>query len=146
MWYHAADGTEEEMHGTPAGLGLDIRTPNVARIYDFLLGGKDNFAADRDAAGRLIQEIPHSALACRQNRDFLGRAVRVIAEGGIRQFLDVGSGLPTGSNVHQIAQALVPESRVVYVDYDHCKPGCSHAGGLAHASRASARTGTAFAV
>jgi O-methyltransferase involved in polyketide biosynthesis len=120
MWYQVVDGTEEaDMGGTLAALGLDTGTPNVARIYDFLLGGKDNFAADRDAAERVMREIPHSALACRQNRDFLGRAVRLLAEQGIRQFLDIGSGLPTRSNVHQIAQAVDPESRVAYVDYDH---------------------------
>jgi O-methyltransferase involved in polyketide biosynthesis len=120
MWYQLVDGTEEEMRGTLAALGLDTSTPNVARIYDFLLGGKDNFAADRDAAERVMREIPHSALACRQNRDFLGRAVHhLAAEEGIRQFLDIGSGLPTRRNVHEIAQAVAPGARVVYVDYDH---------------------------
>jgi SAM-dependent methyltransferase len=99
--------------------GFDITIPNVARVYDFLLGGKDNFAADRDAAERVMQEIPHIALACRQNREFLKRVVRVLAHAGIRQFLDIGSGLPTASNVHEIAQAAAPESRTVYVDYDH---------------------------
>jgi S-adenosyl methyltransferase len=74
-----------------------------------------------------MREIPHSALACRQNRDFLARVVRVLADRGIRQFLDIGSGLPTRDNVHQIAQRADPDSRVVYVDYDHCKSGCAHA-------------------
>lgn len=92
--------------------------PNVARIYDFMLGGKDNFAADRDAAKRVMREIPYSAVACRQNREFLGRVVRVLAGAGIRQFIDIGSGLPTRSNVHEIAQAAAPGSRTVYVDYD----------------------------
>ena len=107
------------MRAQLAAHGLDMRVPNVARIYDFMLGGKDNFAADRDAAERVMREIPHSALACRQNRDFLGRAVRVLAERGIRQFLDIGSGLPTRDNVHQIVQRADPGARVVYVDYDH---------------------------
>jgi hypothetical protein len=112
-------GSEEESRGKRAVRGLDISTPNVARIYDFMLGGKDNFAADRDAADKVMQEIPHSALACRQNRDFLGRVVHhLAADRGIRQFLDIGSGLPAGRNVHEIAQAVFPESRVVYVDYD----------------------------
>ena len=119
MWYQAVDGTEEQMRETLAARGLDTSVPNVARIYDFLLGGKDNFAVDREAAGRVLREIPHSALACRQNRDFLGRVVRSLADHGIRQFLDVGSGLPTRDNVHEIAQAAAPGSRVVYADYDN---------------------------
>jgi len=112
-------GSEEESRGKLDARGLDIRTPNVARIYDYLLGGKDNFSADRDAAAKILEEIPHSVLACRQNRDFLGRVVHYLAaDRGIRQFLDIGSGLPAGRNVHEVAQAVFPESRVVYVDYD----------------------------
>jgi O-methyltransferase involved in polyketide biosynthesis len=102
----------------PAEPEFDPSIPNVARIYDFMLGGKDNFTADRAAAERVVEQVPHSALACRQNRDFLGRVVRSLADAGIRQFLDIGSGLPTRSNVHEIAQAAAPASRVVYVDYD----------------------------
>ena len=75
MRNQAVDGAEEEMRAQLAAHGLDMSVPNVARIYDFMLGGKDNFAADRQAAERVMREIPHSALACRQNRDFLGRAV-----------------------------------------------------------------------
>jgi hypothetical protein len=119
MWYQAVDGAEEEMRATLAARGLNTAVPNVARIYDFMLGGKDNFAADRDAAERVMREIPYSALACRQNRDFLGRAVRVLGERGIRQFLDIGSGLPTRDNVHQIVQRAAPDTRVAYADYDH---------------------------
>jgi S-adenosyl methyltransferase len=116
---HLPMGSEEESRGKLAARGLDIRTPNVARIYDYMLGGKDNFSADRDAAAKILEEIPHSVLACRQNRDFLGRVVHYLAaDRGIRQFLDIGSGLPAGRNVHEIAQATFPESRVVYVDYD----------------------------
>ena len=93
--------------------------PNVARIYDYLLGGKDNFPADRDAAREIMRQIPNSAVACRDNRAFLGRAVRYLAaEKGIRQFLDIGSGLPTARNVHEIAQHASPDARVVYADYD----------------------------
>ncbi|HEX3751007.1 MAG TPA: SAM-dependent methyltransferase [Streptosporangiaceae bacterium] len=119
MRNQAADDSEEEMRAQLAAHGLDMGVPNVARIYDFMLGGKDNFVADRHAAERVMREIPHSALACRQNRDFLGRAVALLAERGIRQFLDIGSGLPTRDNVHQIVQRADPGSRVVYVDHDY---------------------------
>lgn len=99
--------------------GLDVTVPNVARIYDYFLGGKDNFEADRRAAAKIEQLIPDSAAACRQNRDFLRGAVRHLAAGaGIRQFLDVGSGLPTADDVHQVVKAASPDARVVYVDYD----------------------------
>lgn len=98
---------------------IDRATPNVARIYDYLLGGKDNFAADREAAKRLIEAIPDVAAIARDNRSFLGRVVRYLAtEGGIRQFLDLGSGLPTQANVHELAQGVAPGARVVYVDND----------------------------
>jgi SAM-dependent methyltransferase len=99
--------------------GLDTTTPNVARIYDYLLGGKDNFAADREAARQLIEAIPDVTAIARDNRSFLGRVVRYLAtEGGIRQFLDLGGGLPTQANVHELAQGVAPEARVVYVDND----------------------------
>jgi hypothetical protein len=98
---------------------FDSSVPNVARIYNALLGGKDNYAADREAAARILAIEPGSASAARQNRAFLGRAVRFLAkEKGIRQFLDIGSGLPTASNVHEVAQSIAPESRVVYADND----------------------------
>jgi len=99
--------------------GLDVTVPNVARIYDWLLGGKDNFAADREAARRLLTAVPGAAKAARANRAFLARAVRYLAEdAGIRQFLDIGTGLPTQGNVHEIAQAADPRARVVYCDND----------------------------
>ena len=99
--------------------GIDTTTPNVARIYDYLLSGKDNFAADREAAKRLIAAIPDFAEIARDNRSFLGRVVRYLAiKGGIRQFLDLGSGLPTQANVHELAQGVAPDARVVYVDND----------------------------
>src|SRR6266851_9400091 len=99
--------------------GIDTTTPNVARIYDYLLGGKDNFAADREAARQLIEAIPDVAAIARDNRSFLGRVVRYLAtSGGIRQFLDLGGGLPTQANVHELAQAVAPGARVVYVDND----------------------------
>jgi hypothetical protein len=91
----------------------------VARIYDALLGGKDNFAADRAAAAELLEAVPGAAAAARENRAFLGRAVRFLAaEAGIRQFLDIGSGLPAAGNVHQIAQEADPLARVLYADCD----------------------------
>lgn len=108
-----------ERDGHISGAPLDVTVPNVARIYDYLLGGKDNYAADRDAAGQLQAVLPDVAVACRQNREFLRRAVRYLAaEKGISQFIDIGSGLPTACNTHQIAQAARPGSRVVYVDHD----------------------------
>jgi hypothetical protein len=94
-------------------------SPNVARIYDCLLGGKDNFAADREAAARLLQAVPRAAVAARENRAFLNRAVRYLAgEAGIRQFLDIGAGLPTARAVHEIVHGLVPPPMVVYADHD----------------------------
>ncbi len=99
--------------------GVDPATPNVARIYDRLLGGKDNFAADRAAAAQLIAAIPDIAAIARDNRAFLMRVVRYLtAEAGIRQFLDLGGGLPTQSNVHQVAQQVASDTRVAYIDYD----------------------------
>jgi len=104
---------------SPPGSGIDTTTPNVARIYDYLLGGKDNFAADREAARQLIEAIPDVAAIARDNRSFLGRVVRYLAtRGGIRQFLDLGGGLPTQANVHELAQGVAPSARVVYVDND----------------------------
>ena len=99
---------------------LDVTVPNVARIYDHLLGGKDNFAADRMAAAKLLEAVPVAAVAARENRAFLGRAVRFLAEeAGISQFLDLGTGLPTAGSVHEIAQTgAPPQVRVVYADCD----------------------------
>jgi hypothetical protein len=104
----------------PAPVGVDTSIPNVARMYDYALGGKDNFAADRAAADQLFAAVPEVGRGPMVlNRRFLGRAVRFLAaEAGIRQFLDIGAGLPTQGNVHEIAQASVPEAKVVYVDYD----------------------------
>jgi hypothetical protein len=96
-------------------------------MYDYLLGGKDHFAVDRETAEQAIVAIPTGRTAARENRAFLGRAVRyLVSEAGIRQFLDIGTGLPSANNVHEVAQAAARESRVVYVDNDHSKPGCTH--------------------
>lgn len=101
------------------GVPFDITVPNVARIYDYFLGGKDNFTADREAAEELRKVLPDAEVACLENRDFLRRAVRFLAgEAGIGQFVDIGSGLPAAENTHEIAQAIRPDSRVAYVDYD----------------------------
>lgn len=98
---------------------IDTSVPHPARVYDYWLGGKDNFEADRVAAEAAITLFPPTAQSARANRAFLSRVVRYLAdEAGIRQFLDVGTGLPTAENVHEVAQAVVPESRIVYVDND----------------------------
>jgi S-adenosyl methyltransferase len=97
---------------------IDTSVPNVARIYDYWLGGKDNFAADRDAAERSAKAVPQLPWLSLENRRFLGRAVRVCARAGITQFLDIGSGLPTMENVHEVAEQAAEEPHVVYVDND----------------------------
>ncbi|HEX3958334.1 MAG TPA: SAM-dependent methyltransferase [Trebonia sp.] len=111
---------------SPSGPGIDTTVPNLAREYDYWLGGKDHFAADREAADRIAHAVPVVPRLARQNRDFLQRAVRYCADQGITQFLDIGSGLPTNQNVHEVAQSANPQARVVYVDIDHCKSGCAH--------------------
>jgi hypothetical protein len=93
--------------------------PHIARVYDYLLGGKDNFAADRAVADRIIASMPAVQVGVRAQRDLLGRVVRyLVGEAGIRQLLDIGSGLPTADNVHQIAHRIEPATKVVYVDND----------------------------
>ncbi len=104
--------------GRSSALGIDTSQPNIARIYDYWLGGKDNFAADREAAERQGRAIPQLPWLARQNRDFLQRVVRFCAGQGITQFLDIGSGLPTSQNVHEVARQASPGARVVYVDID----------------------------
>jgi S-adenosyl methyltransferase len=97
----------------------DVSLPNVARIYDYLLGGKDNFASDRLAVMELMKVVPDIAMVCHHNRQFLKRVVRFLAgDRNIRQFIDIGAGLPTQGNVHEIAQAIEPNARVLYVDND----------------------------
>jgi SAM-dependent methyltransferase len=106
--------------GQPAGNGSAIRTdvPHPARVYDYWLGGKDNFAADREAAEWVLKVVPEMLDAARAGRQFLVRAVRFLSENGIRQFLDLGTGIPTSPNVHEVAQSSDPSARVVYVDND----------------------------
>jgi O-methyltransferase involved in polyketide biosynthesis len=107
-----------EPESEPAAAELDIARPNVARIYDYFLGGKDNFGADREAAEQILRIIPEAREGAQVNRAFVGRVVRFLADAGIRQFIDIGAGLPTQSNVHEVAHQVDPAARVVYVDND----------------------------
>lgn len=105
--------------GDPPVPGIDTSRPHPARMYDYYIGGKNHFAADRAVADRALASWSAGRIGLRENRRFLGRVVRFLAaEAGIRQFLDIGSGLPTSANVHEIAQAVDPSCRVVYVDND----------------------------
>lgn len=102
----------------PAGR-IDTETAHSARIYDYIIGGKDYYPADKEAGDAMAREWPALPVHMRANRDFMNRAVRHLAqEAGIRQFLDIGTGIPTSPNLHEIAQSVAPESRVVYVDSD----------------------------
>lgn len=100
----------------PERLPLDI--PSAARVYDYLLGGYHNFEVDREVAHRLLEAYPDARLGAMANRAFLRRAVRFLSEQGIEQILDLGSGIPTVGNVHEVAEAINPATRVVYVDID----------------------------
>ncbi|MFB4276699.1 SAM-dependent methyltransferase [Nonomuraea sp. MTCD27] len=98
---------------------LDTDIPSPARIYDLWLGGKDNYEIDRVVSEQILAAVPELPVLARTNREFLGRAVRYMAgEAGIRQFLDIGTGIPTANNTHQVAQSVAPDSHVVYVDND----------------------------
>lgn len=98
---------------------IDAETAHSARIYDYILGGKDYYPADQEAGDAMVREWPALPVHMRANREFMNRAVRYLAEeAGVRQFLDVGTGIPTSPNIHEIAQSVAPESRVVYVDND----------------------------
>jgi SAM-dependent methyltransferase len=98
--------------------GVDARRANVARVYDYLLGGTHNFLPDQDLGRALVAVDPNAPAAIRANRAFIGRAVRFLGAAGIRQFLDIGSGIPTQGNVHEVAQAADPGARVAYADID----------------------------
>lgn len=97
---------------------VDVKRANIARVYDYLLGGSHNFLADQDLGRSLTATDPSVRAIARANRAFLGRAVRLLAQAGVSQFLDIGSGIPTEGNVHEVAQQSSPGSRVVYVDVD----------------------------
>jgi len=118
----AGDLTADSVGSAPAGTEsdtFDTSVAHIARVYDYWLGGKDNYAADRAAAEQVIAAYPTIRTSVRAQRAFLGRAVHYLAaEAGIRQFLDIGTGLPSANNTHEVAQRAAPESRVVYVDKD----------------------------
>jgi O-methyltransferase involved in polyketide biosynthesis len=98
--------------------GFDITVPHISRVYDYWLGGKDNFAADRELGEKTRLAYPNIVDSVRANRAFLSRSVRFLTGAGITQFLDIGAGLPTADNIHEVAQREVPEARVVYADND----------------------------
>jgi SAM-dependent methyltransferase len=107
---------------------VNPRVPSIARVYDYWLGGKDNFAIDRGLAEQFVRADPMAKAGVRSNRAFLGRAVRYLAaEGGIRQFLDVGTGIPTANNTHEVAHSVDPDCNVVYVDNDPMVLAHAHA-------------------
>ncbi|MGH3169427.1 MAG: SAM-dependent methyltransferase [Trebonia sp.] len=112
VWHAPADDPEERV------AAIDFTRPHISRIYDYILGGKDNFAVDRDAAAEFIRTMPGIVTTIRAGRPVLGRMVRFLVDSGIRQFLDIGAGLPTASNTHEVAQAAAPECRIVYADND----------------------------
>jgi SAM-dependent methyltransferase len=99
-------------------INVDLQRPNAARVYDYYLGGSHNFAADREMAQRAIDLWPQVPMIIQANRAFLRRVVRYLVRAGVRQFLDLGSGIPTVGNVHEIAQQHAPDARVMYVDID----------------------------
>jgi hypothetical protein len=103
---------------SPAAAKVDTSVPHPARVYDYWLGGKDNFEVDREVAKATAAASPGVVQGARDNRAFLGRAVRFIADQGVKQFLDIGTGIPTQGNVHEVAQAVSPDARIVYVDND----------------------------
>ncbi|WP_406313559.1 SAM-dependent methyltransferase [Streptosporangium sp. NBC_01639] len=113
-------------------MDFDTAKPHPARVYDWMIGGSENFPADREAARRILELNPDSRRSFVENRRFLGRVVRHLVDQGVRQFLDIGAGLPAGGNVHEIAHAVAPDTRVVYVDHDEIV--------LAHARALMARS------
>jgi hypothetical protein len=114
-------GVAEDSSGSTGAVppGVDTSVANSARVWNYWLGGKDNYAVDREAGDHVLTALPIMGVLAREDRAFLGRAVRYLAgEEGIRQFLDIGTGIPTANNTHEVAQAVAPESRIVYVDND----------------------------
>jgi O-methyltransferase involved in polyketide biosynthesis len=110
---------ETELTGEEAASKIDTTIPQTARVWNYWLGGKDNYAVDRDLGDQIAKEYPIIVDIARADRAVLNRVVRHLAgEAGVRQFLDIGTGLPTTNNTHEVAQEVAPESRIVYVDYD----------------------------
>ncbi|WP_430542565.1 SAM-dependent methyltransferase [Streptomyces iconiensis] len=97
---------------------IDTTTPHPARMYDYYLGGRDNYEADREAAERVLGVLPDIRVTARSNRDFLHRAVRAAMDSGVRQVIDIGTGIPTSPNTHEVARQIAPDVRVAYVDND----------------------------
>ena len=119
---------------------MDTSKPNIARVYDYWLGGKDNYAADRDVADRMLEHDPGLRDRVRDNREFVAGVARLAAERGIAQFIDLGAGLPTRPSVHEAARAVHPGARVAYVDNDpvvvsHARALLATGAGLASARR-----------
>lgn len=110
---------EGDQMGLPVPRGVDPSKPSIARVYDALLGGKDNYAVDRAFVERMCEVVPEAPASTRMHREWLVRGVRYLAaEAGVRQFLDLGAGLPIMENTHEVAQRYIPDARVVYVDND----------------------------
>jgi hypothetical protein len=124
LWTSVADVADDRSSPPP----IDTSVAHSARVYDYWLGGKDNFPTDQEAGDLAIDAYPDTRSSVRANRAFLRRTVSYLAEAGIRQFLDIGTGLPSANNTHEVAQAIAPESRVVYVDNDPIV--AAHAGAL----------------
>jgi hypothetical protein len=118
--YSVTDSVEGALDDAdPRPNAIDTSVAHPARRYNYWLGGKDNFAADRESADEIERHFPGMRIGVRANRDFLGRAVTFLtAEAGLRQFLDIGTGLPTADNTHEVAQRIAPDARIVYVDND----------------------------
>jgi len=117
----ASEGAREHGDSAPGpgeAPAFDTSVAHIARVYNYWLGGKDNFAADRAAAEQAMAAFPDIVLSARANRAFLRRTVAYLAAAGIRQFLDIGTGIPSANNTHEVAQSVVPDSRIVYVDND----------------------------
>ena len=126
---HITTGGKDAMETGFALSEIDTTRPHPARMYDAYLGGKDNYPADREAVRQILRTFPEVRGMARANRAFMQRAVRFLAgEAGIRQFLDIGTGIPSAGNVHEVAGQAAPGAHVVYVDNDHCKSGCAHTG------------------
>jgi hypothetical protein len=123
-----ASGTSAESYDGLAALGFDPSVPSPARMYDYYLGGKDNFPADREAAEQALSVVPFGREVALANRQFLARAVTFMARSGIDQFVDLGTGIPTRPNVHEVARNIRPAARVLYVDNDPMV--CAHARAL----------------
>lgn len=120
--------TSTSPHGVTLNTRFDSSVAHPARVYAYWIGGRDYYAADRRAAEEVIRQRPQVVDGARANRAFLARAVRYLArQRGVRQFLDIGCGLPAPGNTHEVAQAIAPGCRVVYADNDHYNSGCAHA-------------------